>query len=154
MCAVSTRIVGSGFCLIVRGLPRAMLAPDVSVEKDEVRAVMKAADGSKDTYKEIAILTKGLEKYPNSLDLKIALAFSLSMYQKPPRKPWWPISFLPLIMHAFRTLPFWLFPFFVFLIVIVFWFDKRFRKLHFTAEIFIPLLSTSTNHQIFGQKPS
>ena len=49
---------------------------------DEVKAVMKVADGSKDTYKEIEILTKGLEKYPNSPDLKIALAFSLSMVNR------------------------------------------------------------------------
>ena len=32
---IPLRIVGSGFCPIVRGLPRAMLAPDVSVGKTE-----------------------------------------------------------------------------------------------------------------------
>ena len=35
LCAVLLRIVGSGFCPIMRGLPRAMLAPDVSVGKTE-----------------------------------------------------------------------------------------------------------------------
>ena len=35
MCAVSLRIVGSGFCPTVRGLPHAMLAPDASVGKAE-----------------------------------------------------------------------------------------------------------------------
>ena len=30
---IPLRIVGSGFCPIVRGLPRAMLAPDASVGK-------------------------------------------------------------------------------------------------------------------------
>lgn len=49
---------------------------------DEVQAIMKAADDSMDTYKEIEILTKGLEKYPNSPDLKITLAFSLSMVNR------------------------------------------------------------------------
>ena len=32
---IPLRIVGSGFCPIMRGLPRAMLAPDVSVGKTE-----------------------------------------------------------------------------------------------------------------------
>ena len=32
---IPLRIVGSGFCPIRRGLPRAMLAPDVSVGKTE-----------------------------------------------------------------------------------------------------------------------
>ena len=32
---VFLRIVGSGFCPIVRGLPRAMLAPDAGVGKAE-----------------------------------------------------------------------------------------------------------------------
>jgi len=50
--------------------------------EDEVKAIMKAADDSMDTYKEIEILTDGLEKYPNSPDLKIALAFSLSMVNR------------------------------------------------------------------------
>ncbi|MBQ8402682.1 MAG: helix-turn-helix transcriptional regulator [Clostridia bacterium] len=49
---------------------------------DEVKAIMKAADDGMDTYQEIEILTKGLEKYPNSPDLKIALAFSLSMVNR------------------------------------------------------------------------
>ena len=35
LCAVPLRIVGSGFCPIVRGHPRAMLAPDASVGKSE-----------------------------------------------------------------------------------------------------------------------
>ena len=33
---IPPRIVGSGFCLIVRGRPRAMLAPDASVGKAEL----------------------------------------------------------------------------------------------------------------------
>jgi hypothetical protein len=33
--AVPLRIVGSGFCPMVRGQPRAMLAPDASVGKAE-----------------------------------------------------------------------------------------------------------------------
>ena len=33
LCAVLLRIVGSGFCPMVRGLPRAILAPDESVGK-------------------------------------------------------------------------------------------------------------------------
>jgi len=49
---------------------------------DEVKAIIKAADDSMDTYKEIEILTEGLEKYPNSPDLKTALAFSLSMVNR------------------------------------------------------------------------
>ena len=49
---------------------------------DEVKAILKAADDSMDTYKEIEILTEGLEKFPNSPDLKIALAFSLSMVNR------------------------------------------------------------------------
>jgi hypothetical protein len=32
---IPLRIVGSGFCPMVRGLPRAMLAPDASVGKAE-----------------------------------------------------------------------------------------------------------------------
>ena len=35
LCAVLLRIVGSGFCPIMRGLSRAMLAPDASVGKAE-----------------------------------------------------------------------------------------------------------------------
>ena len=38
---------------------------------DEVKAIMKAADDSMDTYKEIEIISEGLKKYPNSPDLKI-----------------------------------------------------------------------------------
>ncbi len=49
---------------------------------DEVKAIMKAAEDSRDTYKEAEILAKGLEKYPNSPDLKIGLAFSLSMVNR------------------------------------------------------------------------
>jgi len=46
---------------------------------DEVEVIMKAADDSMDTYKEIEIISEGLKKYPNSPALKIYLAFSLSM---------------------------------------------------------------------------
>ena len=49
---------------------------------DEVKAIMKAADDSMDTYKEIDIISEGLKKYPNSPDLKIYLAFSLSMVNR------------------------------------------------------------------------
>ncbi len=49
---------------------------------DEVKAIMKAADDSMDTYKEIEIISDGLKKYPNSPDLKIYLAFSLSMVNR------------------------------------------------------------------------
>ncbi|MBQ3228784.1 MAG: hypothetical protein IJB43_09390 [Clostridia bacterium] len=35
MYIIPLRIVGSGFCPMVRGLPRAMLAPDASVGKAE-----------------------------------------------------------------------------------------------------------------------
>ena len=35
--SISLRIVGSGFCPIVRGHPRAMLAPDASVGKAEIQ---------------------------------------------------------------------------------------------------------------------
>ena len=34
---IPLRIVGSGFCPTVRGLPRAMLAPDASVGKAEIQ---------------------------------------------------------------------------------------------------------------------
>ena len=44
---------------------------------EEVKAIIKAADDSMDTYKEIEIISEGLSKYPNSPDLKIYLAFSL-----------------------------------------------------------------------------
>ena len=46
---------------------------------DEVERIMKSADNSKNTYKEIEIISEGLKKYPNSPELKIYLAFSLSM---------------------------------------------------------------------------
>lgn len=48
----------------------------------EVEAIMKAADDSMNTYKEIEIISEGLKKYPNSPDLKIYLAFSLSMVNR------------------------------------------------------------------------
>ncbi len=50
--------------------------------EDEVKAIIKAADDSGGTYEEIAILTEGLERFPNSPDLKIGLAFSLSMVNR------------------------------------------------------------------------
>ena len=49
---------------------------------DEVKAIVKAADDSMDTFKEIEIISAGLKKYPNSPDLKIYLAFSLSMVNR------------------------------------------------------------------------
>ena len=49
---------------------------------DEVKAIMKAADDSMGTYEEIEIISEGLKKYPNSPDLKIYLAFSLSMVNR------------------------------------------------------------------------
>lgn len=49
---------------------------------DEVKAIIKAADDSMDTCKEIEIISNGLKKYPNSPDLKIYLAFSLSMVNR------------------------------------------------------------------------
>jgi len=49
---------------------------------DEVEAIMKAADDSMDTYKEIEIISEGLKKYPSNPDLKIYLAFSLSMVNR------------------------------------------------------------------------
>jgi len=48
----------------------------------EVKEIIKAADDSHDTYKEIEIISAGLERYPNSPDLKIYLAFSLSMVNR------------------------------------------------------------------------
>ena len=50
--------------------------------EDEVKAILKAVDDSSGTYEEIAILTEGLERYPNSPDLKTSLAFSLSMVNR------------------------------------------------------------------------
>ena len=49
---------------------------------EEVKAIMKAADNSMDTYKEIEIIGQGLRKYPNSPELKIYLASSLSMVNR------------------------------------------------------------------------
>jgi len=49
---------------------------------EEVKAIMKAADDSMDTYKEIEIISDGLKRYPNSAELKIYLAFSLSMVNR------------------------------------------------------------------------
>ena len=50
--------------------------------EEEVNAILKAANDSGGTYEEIAILTEGLERYPNSPDLKTNLAFSLSMVNR------------------------------------------------------------------------
>ncbi len=50
--------------------------------EEEISAIIKAADDSMDTYKEIEIISEGLNKYPNSPDLKINLAFSLSMVNR------------------------------------------------------------------------
>ena len=49
---------------------------------DEVKAIIKAADDSMDTYKEIEIVSEGLKRYPNSPKLKTYLAFSLSMVNR------------------------------------------------------------------------
>ena len=49
---------------------------------DEVKAIIKEADDSMDTYKEIEIVSEGLKRYPNSPDLKNYLAFSLSMVNR------------------------------------------------------------------------
>ena len=49
---------------------------------EEVKAIIKTADESMDTYKEIDIISEGLKKYPNSPELKIYLAFSLSMVNR------------------------------------------------------------------------
>ena len=50
--------------------------------EEEINAILKAADESMDTYQEIEILTEGLNKFPNSPELKIDLAFSLSMVNR------------------------------------------------------------------------
>lgn len=50
--------------------------------EEEINAILKAADESMDTYKEIEILSEGLKKFPNSPELKINLAFSLSMVNR------------------------------------------------------------------------
>ncbi|MBE6616764.1 MAG: helix-turn-helix domain-containing protein [Ruminococcaceae bacterium] len=49
---------------------------------DEVEKIRKECDNAKDTYEEIEILSKGLERYPNSAPLKTDLAFSLSMINR------------------------------------------------------------------------
>lgn len=49
---------------------------------EDVKAIIKAADDSMDTHKEIDIISEGLKKYPNSPDLKLYLAFSLSMVNR------------------------------------------------------------------------
>lgn len=50
--------------------------------EDEVKAIIKAADDSMDTDREIEILSEGLKRYPNSPELKVYLAFSLSMVNR------------------------------------------------------------------------
>ena len=50
--------------------------------EEEIKAIIQAADDSRDTYKEIEIISEGLNKYPNNPDLKINLAFSLSMVNR------------------------------------------------------------------------
>ena len=50
-----------------------------------VEAIQKEADDSRDTRKEIEILQAGLKRYPNSPDLKLYLAFSLSMLYRTSR---------------------------------------------------------------------
>ena len=49
---------------------------------EEVKAIIKAANDSGDTFKEIEICREGLNRFPNSSDLKISLAFSLSMINR------------------------------------------------------------------------
>lgn len=49
---------------------------------DEVQKIIKDADDSMDTFKEIEIVSEGLKKYPNSPELKVYLAFSLSMINR------------------------------------------------------------------------
>lgn len=49
---------------------------------NEVEKIIKAADDSMDTYREIQIISDGLKKYPNSDKLKIYLSFSLSMVNR------------------------------------------------------------------------
>ena len=50
--------------------------------EDDVKKIVKSADDSMDTYKEIEIISEGLQRYPNSPDLKLYLAFSLSMVNR------------------------------------------------------------------------
>lgn len=49
---------------------------------EAVRQIIKEADDSMDTRKEIEIISAGLKKYPNSPELKTYLAFSLSMINR------------------------------------------------------------------------
>ncbi len=49
---------------------------------EDVKAIIKAADDSGNTYKEIEIISEGLSRYPNSPELKIYLSFSLSMVNR------------------------------------------------------------------------
>ena len=49
---------------------------------EEVKTIIKAANDSGDTFKEIVICREGLNRFPNSADLKISLAFSLSMINR------------------------------------------------------------------------
>ncbi len=50
--------------------------------EDEVKKIVKTADDSMDTHKEIEIISEGLKRYPNSPELKLYLAFSLSMINR------------------------------------------------------------------------
>jgi len=54
----------------------------VNSYSNEVKSIIKAADESMGTYKEIEIISEGLKRFPNSPDLKIYLAFSLSMVNR------------------------------------------------------------------------
>lgn len=54
----------------------------ISSYEDEVKQIIKNADDSMDTYKEIEIISAGLKKYPNSPELKIYLSFSLFMVNR------------------------------------------------------------------------
>ncbi len=49
---------------------------------EAVKQILKEADDSMDTRKEIEIYSEGLKKYPNSPELKVSLAFSLSMINR------------------------------------------------------------------------
>lgn len=49
---------------------------------EAVKQIMKEADDSMDTRREIEIISEGLKKYPNSPELKVYLAFSLSMINR------------------------------------------------------------------------
>ncbi len=50
--------------------------------EEEVTKILEDADASMDTYREIAILTEGLKRFPNSARLKNYLAFSYSMVHR------------------------------------------------------------------------